>query len=207
MAKHYDVYYRAYCGDRYWRGWAKNGKTAGTGGIGYPLGALQAVLVPKGSGAPGYTSGAYVTKGATLSGYQLSLLRKAQGYSSSTSYLIFVDRSMCKVIIFKRSASNWSLLKYWDCCVGAPATPTIKGTFTTGYKMYSFGEKKGYSCYYATQIHSDYLFHSILYYANTRNVMDGTMGAQVSHGCIRLWIDNAKWIYDNIHSGTKVAIW
>ena len=27
----------------------------------------------------------------------------------------------------------------------------------------------------------------------------------LSHGCVRLQIDNAKWIYDNIPSGTKVV--
>ena len=37
--------------------------------------------------------------------------------------------------------------------------------------------------------------------------MDGRLGMHLSHGCVRLDIDNAKWIYDNIPYGTKVVIW
>ena len=33
--------------------------------------------------------------------------------------------------------------------------------------------------------------------------MDGRVGIPLSHGCVRLQIDNAKWIYDNIPRGTK----
>lgn len=38
-------------------------------------------------------------------------------------------------------------------------------------------------------------------------VYNGTLGKQVSHGCVRLDINNAKWLYDNIPNGTKVVIY
>ena len=37
--------------------------------------------------------------------------------------------------------------------------------------------------------------------------MDGRLGQSISQGCVRLDIDNAKWIYNNIPSGTKVKIY
>ena len=39
------------------------------------------------------------------------------------------------------------------------------------------------------------------------HIQDGTLGKQVSHGCVRLDINNAKWLYDNIPNGTKVVIY
>ena len=37
--------------------------------------------------------------------------------------------------------------------------------------------------------------------------MDGRLGMGLSHGCVRLQIDNAKWIYDNIPRGSKVVVY
>jgi lipoprotein-anchoring transpeptidase ErfK/SrfK len=34
--------------------------------------------------------------------------------------------------------------------------------------------------------------------------MDGTLGVPASHGCVRLDINNAYWINQNIPSGTRV---
>ncbi|WP_418253284.1 L,D-transpeptidase [Gordonibacter urolithinfaciens] len=48
---------------------------------------------------------------------------------------------------------------------------------------------------------------TILYDQGTRNVQDGRLGMNLSHGCVRLAIENAKWIYDNIPSGTKVYVY
>ena len=37
--------------------------------------------------------------------------------------------------------------------------------------------------------------------------MDGRVGIALSHGCVRLKIENAKWIYDNIPSRTTVVVY
>lgn len=56
LAKYYDIYYRAHVEKYGWLGWAKNGQTAGTTGIGYRLEALQIKLVSKDASAPGANS-------------------------------------------------------------------------------------------------------------------------------------------------------
>ena len=62
-ATKYDIYYRVHSAEVGWLGWAKNGESAGTSGYGYDMQAVEVVLVAKGSGAPGSTSGAYRVKG------------------------------------------------------------------------------------------------------------------------------------------------
>ena len=39
-----------------------------------------------------------------------------------------------------------------------------------------------------------------------KNIVDYTLGIPASHGCVRLKVEEAKWLYDNIPSGTKLII-
>ena len=110
---------------------------------------------------------------------------------------------MCVQRVFRGHCGNWELVKYWDCGPGTVYTPTPTGQYTVTGRGYSFGH--GYTCYYYTQFYGDYLFHSSPYYVNSNRIMDPTMGVPSSAGCVRLEIQNAKWIYDNIPYGTKVV--
>ena len=131
---------------------------------------------------------------------------KAQGYSSNTGWLILVDTRGNRVAVYTGSRGAWNATREWRCTTGAPWSPTVKGEFTVTGKGYSFGTST-YTCYYYTQFYGDYLFHSVLYDAGTFNLQDGTIGANASHGCVRLELANAKWIYDNVPYGTKVVVY
>ena len=135
-----------------------------------------------------------------------AMARKAQGYSSSTKWLILVDTKSNHVGIYNGSKNNWVEKKYWSCTSGAASTPTVKGTFTVQSKGLAFGH--GYTCWYYTQFYGNYLFHSVLYNPGSKtSIQDGRLGINASHGCVRLSLANAKWIYDNIPSGTKVVVY
>ncbi len=131
--------------------------------------------------------------------------KKINSKSSKTKYFMVVDTNNTKTMIFKGSKGNWVPVKLWSCSPGKASTPTVKGTFTVKAKGYSFGS--GYTCYYYTQFYGDYLFHSILYNQGTFKVQDGRLGQKLSHGCVRLSLSNAKWIYKNIPRNTKVYIY
>lgn len=134
------------------------------------------------------------------------MIAKAQTYASATSWLILVDCTNNKTAVFKDNEGVWELHKFMDCSTGAPSTPTVTGSFTVGNRGLHFGEDKGYTCWYWTQFYNDYLFHSVLYnpYSNT-SIQDGRLGMNLSHGCVRLDIADAKWIYDTIPRNTKVV--
>lgn len=135
-------------------------------------------------------------------------IKWAQPEKSATNWLILVDTKRCKVGIFYGSQGNWELQRMMDCAPGKASTPTKKGRFTVGSKGYYFDSGDA-RCFYFTQFSGNYLFHSVLYYQNSRptSVMDGRVGMGLSHGCVRLKLANAKWIYDNIPRGTKVYVW
>lgn len=152
-----------------------------------------------------YASGAWwraVDWGGCFScGSWQDMAAKAQNYRSSTNYLILVDCRSNRTAVYQWD-NGWYAVKEWACTTGANNC-TVKGEFATNLKGYSFG--RGFTCYYYTQFHGDYLFHSVLYYQNSNRVMDGRLGINASHGCVRLAIENAKWIYDTIPRGTKVV--
>lgn len=137
--------------------------------------------------------------------YYSDWIALANRYSSLTGWLILVDTWSNHVVIFSGSRGSWVVEKYWLCSSGAPSSPTVKGQFTVGSRGISFGH--GYTCWYWTQFCGDYLFHSVKYYQGSMSaIQDGRLGVNVSAGCVRLDINNAKWIYDTIPSGTKVVV-
>lgn len=134
--------------------------------------------------------------------------QKAQSYSSRTNWLILVNQSNYTCEVFTGGQNNWSLARKITVAVGAPSTPTPVGTFTVGIKELVFGGT-GYRCWYATQISGNYLFHSTLYSTASSPVapVDNRVGAAISHGCVRMHLEDAKWIYDNVPGGSKIVIY
>ena len=124
---------------------------------------------------------------------------------SPTNYLIVVDTNAPHCMTFYWAAGSWQPLTDMPCSVGKSSTPTVTGTFSIKNRGHSFGH--GYTAYWWTQFHGDYLFHSILYHEGTMSVLDGTLGGHVSHGCVRLRYSDAKWLHDTIPSGTYVTIY
>ncbi|MGN0435181.1 MAG: L,D-transpeptidase family protein [Wujia sp.] len=127
---------------------------------------------------------------------------KVRNESSPTNFLMTVDAKNHAVFIFQGGKGNWYPIRVMTCSTGLDITPTKLGHFSVKAKGYSFGE--GFTCYYYTQYSGPYLFHSITYYQDTFRPQDPTLGTGRSHGCIRLSLENAKWIYDYVPRGTTV---
>lgn len=125
---------------------------------------------------------------------------------SPTINLITTDLENKLTYIFeKNNNGTWILLYKWSCTVGKPSTPTIKGTFyVSGRKPY-FGSDT-YRVKYATRIRGSYYYHSILFNSAGTEIIDDRLGMALSHGCIRLDVKNAQWIYDNVLDKTTIII-
>ncbi len=67
-----------------------------------------------------------------------------------------------------------------------------------------------YAQYY-TRIYNAILFHSVPYKTQSKSNLEyweyDKLGTKASAGCIRLTVQDAKWIYDNIPAGTKVEFY
>ncbi|MBU3128522.1 L,D-transpeptidase family protein [Clostridium tagluense] len=125
--------------------------------------------------------------------------------TSDTNYYIQVDLHHQRVNIFTKSNEKWILDKSFLCSSGKSSTPTVKGNFTIKDKGPMFRANSNTICNYYTQFYGNYLFHTVLL-DNNENIQDGRLGTPLSHGCIRLAIDDAKYIYTSIPYGTSVSI-
>lgn len=125
---------------------------------------------------------------------------------SPTANLITTDLKNKITYIFKKDSSGaWIKLYQWSCTIGKPTTPTIKGTFyVSGRKPY-FGTD-AYSVKFATRIQGAYYYHSILFNSDGTEIIDDRLGMALSHGCIRLALENAHWIYNNVLDTTTIII-
>lgn len=154
----------------------------------------------------------YEVRNGRLVGGTLTLAKMhgvANNQDSPTNYIVIVDRAAHRVGVFKGSKYNWADAKYYKCCVGKPSTPTISGTYYIKSRGKYFDTGTKGRCWYFTQINGNYLFHSVIYdrQKSPKRIIDNSMDAAVSHGCVRLDLENAKWIYDNIPKNTKVIIY
>lgn len=136
---------------------------------------------------------------------ELELSINSAKVTSETNFYIDVDLSNQRVNIFIKSMDKWILDKSFICSSGKASTPTVKGNFTIKDKGPMFRAGSNTICNYYTRFYGNYLFHTVLL-DNDENIQDGRLGIPLSHGCIRLAIDDAKYIYCNIPYGTSVAI-
>jgi lipoprotein-anchoring transpeptidase ErfK/SrfK len=89
-------------------------------------------------------------------------------------------------------------------------TPT--GTYyiqpERGTWFYNQNEKEGAEYWVSWKDHGIFLFHSVAMDENKHVIPSeaAKLGTKASHGCFRLTISDAKWIYDNIPTGTKVVV-
>lgn len=124
--------------------------------------------------------------------------------NSDTNYFIAVSKSEKKVYIYYNENDSWENIKVFTCNIGSPENPTIEGNFTSGLKGKVLKIDDTYVKYF-TQISGNYLFHSVIYDEDGL-VIDGRLGQEISHGCIRLSLEDAKYMYDTIPAKTGIKI-
>ncbi|HOB30331.1 MAG TPA: L,D-transpeptidase [Bacillota bacterium] len=121
--------------------------------------------------------------------------------------LIDVDVSVQVVKVFM----DEELIKEMAASTGVEGHETPLGTFEIQNRgLWFFNEKYGQGAKYWVSFKDwgIYLFHSLAMDKDREIIEEEAekLGQPASHGCIRLKVEDAKWIYDNIPEKTKVLI-
>jgi hypothetical protein len=128
----------------------------------------------------------------------------SNGINSQTDYLIWVSKSEFTTRVYLGSQYNWNLIKEFPCAIGATSTETITGQFEYIERISSWD----YDSYYVGPVlrfYNGYALHStLLYYGGGE--YDGTVGAKISLGCVRLHPDDINWLDSYIPLGTRIYI-
>lgn len=130
-------------------------------------------------------------------------------------FLLKVSIEKQRVYVYAPDANGeyTRIVRQMKCSTGLPSTPTPKGTFQAGtapgQRWHYF---KKFTCWaqYAYYIEGDIMFHSVLYNemgGHVRQSSVDNLGYKASHGCVRLQVEDAKWIWTNCPKNTKVVIY
>ncbi|MBR3504090.1 MAG: murein L,D-transpeptidase [Clostridia bacterium] len=130
-------------------------------------------------------------------------------------YQIKVSLSEQRVYIYAVDLmDNYTILtKTFVCSSGLESSPTPKGTFTNTGRGARWHYFEKFDCWaqYAWYIEDDIMFHSVLYSQQDESTLRrssvNALGRKASHGCVRLAVADAKWIWDNCSSGTTVVVY
>ena len=126
-----------------------------------------------------------------------------------------VANQAVKVWKYNRSTGDYSDLdRAFICATGTKKYPSPLGTFTLSGRRAAhckFPTWGGGEARWWTKITDEIAFHSVLY-GDSGNDMTlkvssfKGLGSRGSHGCIRLTVADAQWIYENAKAGMKVWI-
>ncbi len=140
------------------------------------------------------------------------IINQTQNAEAETTYpyLIKVNRKMCTVTVYEKDEKGKYTIPV-RAMICSPGWDTPLGTFRTPERhrwRLLVGDVWGQYC---TRINKGVLFHSVWYYEKDPTTLSNSqfnkLGSVCSHGCVRLTVEDAKWIYDNCPIGTTVTIY
>ena len=125
-----------------------------------------------------------------------------------------VNNQVVKVWRWTSATGDYTTLyKSFLCSSGTKSNPSTPGTYVLSGRKARwcyFNKWGGSKAQYWTKIDEEIAFHSVIYSEydemTLRTSSLNNLGTRQSHGCIRLTVADAKWIYDNCGEGTVVVI-
>ena len=150
------------------------------------------------------------TKTGEFHGCSSLIWKKVQQAGSDTRSIVTIDCAKHRLNVFRKKGKDWVCIKQWICSTGQTEVngdykKTPKGIFKLRYKLKHFGEEHGYTCWYASNFSGNSFIHSVLYNPmSMTSIQDGRLGINASHGCVRLKLQNAKWIYEHVKKGSTI---
>lgn len=136
-----------------------------------------------------------------------------KGYPAADTYRVIVDIAHQVVLVYgKDDTGAYTVpIRYMLCSTGLN-NRTPRGTFSLKRYRVRFGLFRNDKTYgqYWTLINGRIYFHSMLYAERDANTYIGEtydlLGTPASHGCIRLTVPDARFIYYNLGYGTEIEI-
>ena len=129
-------------------------------------------------------------------------------------YAVTVDVKNQAVIVYGRDEQGEFTvpLRKMVCSTGKVGTDSDLGEFVLDGRTarWAYFSLYGSHAQYWTRINEYIAFHSVTYHAVDYKKLNVTsynmLGSRASHGCIRLLVSEAKWMYDNLGEGVVVTI-
>ena len=147
-----------------------------------------------------------------LLGFKLTVRAKESAEGAGAEYVIYVNRTEnCVTVMEKQPDGTEAVVKVMACSCGTKGHETPEGTFrTSNYYDWCLMVDGSYGRY-AVRFNKSILFHSVTYEMKSPDTLKwdqyNLLGQNASLGCVRLSVEDVKWIYDNCKKGTQVTVY
>lgn len=141
-----------------------------------------------------------------------ALLFSEKAVPKQYAYRIEVSIDDQTVTVYERNMwGEYKPVNTFTCSTGLHDT-TPRGIFLEGKPISRWHHFQKWDCWaqYSYEIENDILFHSVLYSSDNENSLRSgslyALGNPASHGCVRLKVEDAKWLFENCKRGTAAIV-
>ncbi|MBQ3270567.1 MAG: peptidoglycan-binding protein [Clostridia bacterium] len=142
----------------------------------------------------------------------LAVLYSADAVARRLPYRVEVSLSDQVVTIYSLTdRGDYEAVRSFPCSTGLHDS-TPRGIFLDGCPVNRWHYFKKFNCWaqYSFDIEGDIMFHSVLYREQDESTLRTgsvyALGSPASHGCIRLTVEDAKWLFEHCEAGSLVII-
>lgn len=123
---------------------------------------------------------------------------------------VSIDRQVVEVWALN-DENGYDLAQTFTCSTGLHDS-TPRGVFPNGHPVNRWHYFKKFNCWaqYSFKIVDDIMFHSVIYGSKNENSLrkssQRNLGSPASHGCVRLSVEDARWLFEHCKRGTVVVV-
>ncbi len=139
-------------------------------------------------------------------------LFSGEGITKRLPYRVEVSIDDQRVYVYQlNDAGEYELVQTFVCSTGL-GNSTPRGVFLDGFPANVWHHFTKFNCWakYSFVIEGDIMFHSVLFNSNNdKTLREGSLyalGQKASHGCVRLKVKDAKWLFNHCKRGTLVIV-
>ena len=144
--------------------------------------------------------------------FGFSVSARAEEADERPDYVIYVNRTQnCVTVMEPQEDGTSTVVKVMACSCGKVGHATPQGTYrTSDYYEWCYMVDGTYGRY-AIRFNKGIMFHSVPYIKKSPDTLEwdqyNLLGENTSLGCVRLAVQDVKWIYDNCKPGTQVTVY
>lgn len=123
---------------------------------------------------------------------------------------VSIDRQVVEVWALNER-NGYDLVQTFTCSTGLNDS-TPRGVYPNGHPVNRWHYFKKFNCWaqYSFKIVDDIMFHSVIYGSKNENSLrkssERNLGSPASHGCVRLSVEDAKWLFEHCKRGSVVIV-
>ena len=123
---------------------------------------------------------------------------------------VSIDRQEVEVWALN-DQNGYDLVQTFTCSTGLHDS-TPRGVYPNGHPVNRWHYFKKFNCWaqYSFKIVDDIMFHSVIYGSKNENSLrrssQRNLGSPASHGCVRLSVEDARWLFEHCQRGSVVIV-